>query len=102
MKTVFALVLAVVLAGCGKDIGPVAIAPPKPQPLVVAPECDPAGDPVWTNPADKDVRLKEAVRRDDHNGDAFDDVTDARAVCWASLKNRVRTGETSNQATGSK
>lgn len=102
MKTVLTLVFAALLSHCNPETPPVTIVTPVPPPLAVAPECNPAGDAKWINPPDADVRLTEAIRRDDHNGDVFEDVSDARRVCWASLKGRVRTGETSNQATGPK
>lgn len=86
------------LAACGHDMPLVTIVTREPKPIVVAPECDPARDPKWASPPDADERLREAARREEHNGDSFDDITDARKVCWASLRDRVTTGETSNQA----
>ncbi|MEQ1698021.1 MAG: hypothetical protein ABL901_19490 [Hyphomicrobiaceae bacterium] len=91
-----AVLLASLLSTCD-PVPPVTIVTPAPKPLVVAPECDPTHDPRWTNLPDADVRRRQAARIVEHNGDAFDDVTGARAVCWASLKNRVTTGATPNQ-----
>lgn len=80
-----AALAALLVVGCAKERPEVVVVTSKPGQPAIPSECYPAGDPVWAELPDRDVRRSEGARILRINKERFADIKGYRRVCSAAL-----------------